>query len=363
MNVRSTLARLAGLAAALLLAGTAHAQSGGGGGPKPKPLCGLTASGATAATIKYDPFGSNGLQSVEVPLAITRKVSPDSPNEKTQQVYFVMTMPADAPNYQMEVYALGSTTTTLGNVLYRENDPLLANKPTISNSASNQINYNFGGASQPDTVIFNLRITVPAGTDLRAGQPISFGIRYVCDGTGGMQNVTTQTNLANAVSIDVRVMSALRAYYAGSVLDFGEIGTVPNPIGANVVTTSAANHFGVLSSGAYSVALKSDNGFQLKNGGAGANNMIAYQLNFLGQPLTSATPNATTQALLVNCRPAGITPTSTSYSGDRLYIQGKLLQGGQGKNPAPNYSDVLTVTFTPLIDANAGSANCNTVAP
>lgn len=341
MSLKSLVASLACAVTTLCFAGGAQAAT--------KGTCGITAAGATSATIKYDPFSSSGLQQVDVPLVITRNIDGAA---KTQQVYFVMTMPSNAPNYTMQVFALGSTTTTLGNVLYRENDPALLNKPTISNVAPNQINYNFGGKEQPDSVTFNLKITVPAGTDLRAGEPINFGIRYVCDGTGGMANVDSPTNQPTAVSINVRVMSALRAFYAGSALDFGEIGTVPNPIGTTLVQTAPDNRFGVLSSGAYRVSLKSDNGFRLSNGGTTNNDLIRYKLRFIGRDLDSTTPNATTEALRIDCNPGGLTV------GDSLPVQGTLQEGGAGKNPAPNYSDVLTVTFEPLIDASVGTQAC-----
>lgn len=325
--------------------------------PKPNPVCGVTAVGAAGATIKYDPFGANGLQQVDVPLVLTRNADGGA---KTQRVFFVMTMPNDAPAYEMTVFALGSNKgTSLGKVLYRESELATSARPQSDINLSDQIYYNFGGAgvTTPDTVTFDLRITVPPGADLRAGLPITFGVSYVCDGTGGMDSVGTPLHLPTAVSINVNVMSALRAFYAGTTLDFGEVGQVPNPIGTNVVTTSPLNHFGVLSSGAYSVALKSDKGFTLTNGGTGTANSIAYQLNVLGRQLTSSTPNATTQALLVNCRPSGL------QTGENIYVQGKLLQGGAGKNPSPNYTDTLTVTFTPLIDANAGTTTCGGSAP
>ena len=72
----------------------------------------------------------------------------------------------------------------------------------------------------------NLRVTVPPGTDLSAGQPIVFDILYICSGEGGMLDVPTPTRNSGAVRINVNVVSALQAYYAGSALDFGEIGDV-----------------------------------------------------------------------------------------------------------------------------------------
>lgn len=347
MLAKTTRATLAGLVASLLVAGTAHAQA------NDKGTCGVTASGATSQAIRYDPFSANGLQQVEVPLQLTRKANGGA---KTQQVYFIMTMPDGSPAYTMTVIPPGGGA-SLGKVLYTVSEANASGRPVAQSNASNQIYYNFGGAQQPDTVTYTLLITVPAGTDLRAGQPITFGVRYVCDGTGGMGSVTSPTDDPAAVSIDVRVMSALRATYAGTALDFGEIGgisadTSTVPAGATKVT-SPANRFLVLSSSAYSVAIKSDNAFTLKNGGGTPDDSIRYNLRFLGRDLTSTTPGATTQALLVNCRPSGL------VAGEQLPIQARLLEGGQGKNPSPLYRDLLTVTFSPLADANGGSETCS----
>jgi hypothetical protein len=343
MSLKSLVVSIMGMVFALTLANVAHAQ------PKPKPLCGITAVGATGATIKYDPFGTSGLQQVDVPLVITRKADGA---EKTQQVFFILSMPNDAPDYQ--ITATGPNNGgDLGKILYRDSEVMGSNRPIADLNASDQIHYNFGGATQPDSVTFNLKVTVPPGADLRAGLPITFGIWYLCDGTGGMQDVkTTALYQPSAVSINVRVMSALRAFYAGSALDFGEIGTVPNPIGTALVQTAPDNRFGVLSSGAYRVSLKSDNGFRLSNGGPTANDLIRYKLRFIGRDLDSTTPNATTEALRIDCNPGGLS------IGDSLPVQGTLQEGGAGKNPAPNYSDVLTVTFEPLIDASVGTQAC-----
>lgn len=346
MLAKTTGATLAGLAASLLLAGAAHAQVA-------KGSCGVTASGATSTSIRYDPFSASGLQQVDVPLTLTRYVSGGA---KTQQVFFVMTRPDGSPPYQMTVTAPGGT--ALGKVLYTETEASASGRPVMQASASDQIYYNFGGAQQPDTVTYQLKITVPAGTDLRAGEPITFGIRYVCDGIGGLSDVTTAAVNPAAVSINVRVMSALRATYAGTTMDFGEIGgisadTSTVPVGASKVT-SDLNRFLVLSSGAYAVTLKSENGFTLRNGGATPGDSIRYSLRFLGRDLSDASPTPTVQALLVNCRPAGVIAP-----GELLPIQARLLEGGQGKNPSSAYRDVLTVTFAPLADANGGTETCS----
>ncbi|KHK93547.1 hypothetical protein [Novosphingobium malaysiense] len=316
----------------------------------PSGSCGVTGTAVASTGIYYDPFGTTGLQQATIPLTLTRTTG--SGGAKTQEVYFVLTQPAGSPAYQVQATEPGGSTYT--NVLYYEN-AVPANLPTISTNTSGQIAYIFGGASQPDTATFNILVTVPPGTDLSAGKPITFGIRYVCKGTGGLSNVETPTDQSNAVTIDVHVLSALRTYYAGSTLDFGEIGNISTAsLGAAPRRTSPSNYVSVLSSGAYGVTLSSANGFLLKKPGAAtADDQVAYQLKFLGMSVDHASnPTPGTTAISRSCQRAGLN------SGNQLYIQGTLEEGGQGKNPSPTYSDTLTITVTPLISTDSGTDAC-----
>ena len=45
-------------------------------------------------------------------------------------------------------------------------------------------------------------------------------------------------------------------------------------------------------------------------------------------------------------------------AGQQLPIQATLIDGGQNKNPSPTYTDILTVTITPLAYAITGTDNC-----
>jgi len=311
--------------------------------------CSVTGTGSVATGIYYNPFAPVAVQDVNVTLTLQRGV--DTGGKKTQQVYFIFVKPTGSPDYQISAQLPGGTTYT--NVAY--DDGTTGNLPTASSNATGQIYYNFQGAAKPDTVTMNLRITVPAGTDLSAGRPISLGIRYLCDGTGGMQDVTTPVNQANAVLIDVHVLSGMQAYYAGSMLDFGEIGTISTAtVQASPATyrTPATNRFAVKSSGGYNVKLSSANAFQLKNGGSGTANQIAYSLKFLGQTLTTASGGAGTPVVNKDCAAVGI----TNYA--NLPIQATLLEGGQGKNPSPSYTDTLTITLTPKAASFTGGDTC-----
>jgi len=315
----------------------------------PATQCGVTGTGTVSTGVYYNPFDPNPLSQVAVPLTLTRNASGA---QKTQQVYFVIVKPDGSPNYQISARAPGGTTYT--SVAYYAS-AVPSNLPTISSNTPGQVAYNFGGASQPDTVTFDLLVTVPAGTDLSAGKPISLGIRYVCTGTGGMSDITTPTDQTNAVLIDVHVLSGLQAYYAGSMLDFGEIGTISTAtVQASPATyrTPATNRFAVKSSGGYNVKLSSANAFQLKNGGSGTANQIAYSLKFLGQTLTTASGGAGTPVVNKDCAAVGI----TNYA--NLPIQATLLEGGQGKNPSPSYTDTLTITLTPKAASFTGGDTC-----
>ena len=163
----------------------------------------------------------------------------------------------------------------------------------------------------------------------------------------------------NAVVFPVTVLSALRTYYAGTALDFGEIGNITTAsLTGTPQKTSLGNYVFVQSSGAYSVTLSSQNGFKLfKPGATVTNDKINYRLRFLGSDVDSTTvssgPGAT--AISRNCVRATL-----STAGNSLPIQATLLEGGQGKNPSPTYADVLTVTVTPLVYSDPGTNTCAT---
>ncbi|WP_067732980.1 hypothetical protein [Novosphingobium naphthalenivorans] len=340
MQVKFKMRWLAAIAslAAMATAGQAHAAD----------ICGVTGTAMASTGIYYDPFGTSGLNQADIPLTLTRAVG--SGGKKTQQVYFILTKPAGSPDYQVAATLPGGT--TYYNVLY--NEGATNGLPQAQSNVSGQIYYNFGGAAQPDSVTLNIKVTVPAGTDLSAGKPISFGIRYVCDGTGGFQDQKTPIDQANAVTIDVNVLSALRTYYAGTTLDFGEIGAITtSSLATTPQRTAATNYVSVLSSGAYNVQLSSANGFLLKKPGATtADDQVAYALSFLGQTVDRTTAAAGVTVIDKDCQRAGLT------SGNQLYIQGALQEGGAGKNPSPTYTDTLTVTVTPLIASNTGTYAC-----
>jgi spore coat protein U-like protein len=310
-----------------------------GASPAFAQSCGVTGSAQASSSITYDPFGPNGLQQVTIPLVLTRYAVGGA---KTQTVNFVLTKPAGTPNYQVLYNGV--------SVLYTEG--ATGGRPGIGSQSAGEISYNFGGASAPDqSTPFNLVVTVPAGLDLSAGQPIRFDISYVCNGTGGMKDVTIPTKLTSAVQINVNVLSALQASYVGPALDFGEVGT-KSDAQAPTDPGPRTGYIRVASSGPYSVEMRSEKGYRLSYPGgnpAVANQAIAYQASLLGQTRNPTDSSGIRQV----CSRAGLATASTGQ-GVRIPVTVTLLQGGQNKLPAPTYQDNLIVTITPLLDPQSG---------
>ena len=345
-TVMSCLRKFLAMAAVVLMiagANGAYAQSN----------CGVTGSGGSTS-IQYDPFASSGLQSVDIPLTLTRVTA--GGGKKTQEAYFVLTKPAGSPAYQVQATVPGGG--TYFDVLYDSN-AVPSNLPAISNIQTGQIAVQFGGAAQPDTLQINLRVTVPANVDLIAGGLIQFGIRYVCKGTGGLNDVLTPIDSAAAISINVNVLSALRASFVGTALDFGELAQVSDAQ-ASTVKTSPSNHVRVQSSGPYTVSLGVMPGdaqpFVLTPGGASTTDtsqQIRYSVRFLGQTRSPTSTSAITQT----CARAGIGDAIE----DRLPVQSTLIDGGATKAISPIYSENLVVTITPLVAGSVAPTDCGSI--
>ncbi|MBO9518896.1 MAG: hypothetical protein J7493_12580 [Porphyrobacter sp.] len=339
--------RLAALGAAALalaaLPGTAHAQV------QYSPVCGVTGYATAPTTITYDPFSPGGLSQATIPLILQRNRT--TQGGRTSEVSLVLVAPAGTPTLQVTYQGQ--------NVLYSEGST--AGRPRALNSkdggagAAGEIRYTFGGSTATDlSTALNLRVTVPPGTDLSAGESIYFDILYICSGAGGMQSVSSPTREIRAVRLNVNTVSALQAYYAGSTLDFGEIGNVTTAqVFANPESfmTPATNSLRVRSSGPFEVRMRSDNDFRLTFPGGNLGNSsetIRYSVRFLGQDTAS---NATFGTK--TCARAGVAGTSGI-----LPIRAKLTEGGSGKTPSPNYADTVTITFTPIIMAS-GAQSCS----
>lgn len=207
-----------------------------------------------------------------------------------------------------------------------------------------------------DTAVVNFQISLPANLDLNASTNLPFDAIFACSTTGGGSPTQQTGQISNAVVFPITVLSALQASYAGTALDFGEVGdktTVDVLAAPATYTTPTANHVRVRSSGPYTVALTSQNGYKMTFPGgnlATPTHVLNYSLKFLGQTRTAASPTFTT----VTCQRAGV----PAAEADMLPVVATLKEGGQGKLVSPTYSDQLTVTVTPLLSGAPSQQNC-----
>jgi len=307
-------------------------------------VCGVTGNATAPASITYDPFSPAGLSEVTIPLILRRNRG--LLTGRTNEVSLVLTAPSGAP--PLDVTYRGY------KVLYAEG--ATAGRPRALDSRDNgagaagEIRYDFGNLFASDlSTALNLRVTVPPGTDLSAGEPIVFDILYICSGEGGMLSVPAPVRDSGALRINVNTVSALQAYYAGSALDFGEIGdatTAAVQAAPDRYTTSSANTLRVRSSGPFEVRLRSQNDFKLTYPGGSltdAAQTIRYSAKFLGQEVTSNAAFGTR-----TCARAGI-----GGEAGTLPLRATLQEGGAAKTPAPNYADTISITFTPIVTASS----------
>jgi hypothetical protein len=310
--------------------------------------CGVSASATAPASITYDPFSAAGLADVTVPLILRRNRG--LLLGRTVEVSLVLVAPSGTPplsvtyNGYKVLYADGST----------------AGRPRALNSrdggagAAGEIRYTFGDLLATDvSPALNLRVTVPPGSDLSAGQPVVLDMLYICSGDAAMLSVPTPTREAGAIRLNVNTVSALQAYYAGSVLDFGEIGdatTAAVLAAPDQYTTAAANSLRVRSSGPFEVRVRSANDFRLAYPGgnlADAAQTIRYSARFLGQEITSTSSFGTR-----TCARAGV-----GGEAGTLPLRATLKEGGSAKTPSPDYADTISITFTPIVTSST-TTNC-----
>jgi hypothetical protein len=304
----------------------------------------VTGNATAPASITFDPFSPAGLSDVTIPLVLRRNRG--LLTGRTNEVSLVLTTPSGTPPLQVTYNGY--------RVLYAEG--ATAGRPRSLNSRDNgagaagEIRYDFGNLLASDlSTPLNLRVTVPPGTDLSAGEPIVFDILYICSGEGGLLSVPVPVRDTGSVRINVNTVSALQAYYAGSALDFGEIGDATTAAVRSAperFTTSAANTLRVRSSGPFEVRVRSQNDFRLTFPGgnlADGAQTIRYSARFLGQDVTSNASFGTK-----TCARAGI-----GGEAGTLALRATLQEGGSTKTPAPNYADTISITFTPIVTASS----------
>ena len=329
--------------------------------------CGVTGS-ATAAPAVYDPFNPSGLATTTITLHLTR-VNNSGGGDTRIVNFFLRANPgtgpaADGTSLVPTAVAGSAAITGIGlNIFYNYNapPPIYAPSSAVPSGSNRFLKINFtGNNAASNTAQVTFQVSLPANLDLQAVQSLAFDAFFACNIQGGQSNGLEQTgSFSNAVVFPVTVLSALRTYYAGTALDFGEIGNITTgSLGTTAQKTNLSNHVFVQSSGAYSVTLSSQNAFKLKKPGAvTAQDEIKYSLHFLGfdrDNTSTPLPNAT--ALSRSCVRATL-----STAGNMLPIQATLQEGGSGKNPSPTYANILTVTVTPLIYSDPGSFACATL--
>lgn len=343
-----TLAAVMGFAAAGM-ATSAQAQT---------TVCGIEGY-ATAAPVVYDPFNPTGLQQTTVSLFL-RRVN-NSGGGDTRVVNFYLqadpTTGTGADGTEVKATSVNGAVSVDGlglDIFYDVNEakPNLEPITALPSSANKFLKIDFtGNNAGSDTATANFQIMLPPLANLEATRQLAFDAVFFCNIQGGKSNGYTGPGTINdAVKFPITVLSALRASYQGTALDFGEIGQVTNAQAPTKVLSG--NYVRVESSGAYSVEMKSDNAYKLKKPGATtAGDEVGYKIHFLGE---DRLPNATTP-ITQTCMRAGI---GTAQS---LPIVATLVEGGAGKNPSPTYTDFLTVTVTPLAYETVATTNCSTL--
>ncbi|MFM5925058.1 MAG: hypothetical protein ACKOPG_12825 [Novosphingobium sp.] len=346
-------AALIGVTAAGLASG-AHAQTS---------PCGVIGISANATPVAYDPFNPTGLSSSSVVMTISR-VNISGGGKTDTLNLFLRASPSTgtaANGIQLIPISLSGQGSIEGqglNIFYDTpvSQPTLTPAELSPTSGNRFLKVNFNGnADSADSVTITFNVVIPPNLNVNASQTLAFDAQFVCKVSGGSYNKQTLPGTSsNAVVFPVTVLSALRTYYAGTALAFGEIGAIP-AVPLSPVRTDAGNYVFVQSSGAYSVTLSSQNAFKMKKPGAvSVNDEIRYSLKFLGDTRSTATtPTPGQTAINHQCMRAGM-----AASGQHLPIQATLIDGGQFKNPSPNYSDILTVTITPLAYAITGVDDC-----
>ncbi len=348
--LRPVLRLLTAVLLSLGLAATAQAQT-----------CGVRGS-ATAAPATYDPFNPAGLATTTVVLTLTR-VNTSGGGDTRIVNFYLKSNNAGADGTSIVPISVTGSVSSLGtgqNIFYNFNaTPPIVSPTTLVPTATQrflQINFT-GNNAGSDTAQVTFQVTLPSNLDVNATTNLAFDAYFGCNIQGGKDNgLQQQGSFTNAVVFPITVLSALQASYAGTALDFGEVGdktTLQVLAAPATYTTPTANHVRVRSSGPYTVALTSQNTYKMTFPGgnlATPTHVLNYDLKFLGQTRNAVSPTFAT----VTCQRAGV-PASEA---DMLPVVATLKEGGQGKLVSPTYLDTLTVTVTPLLSGAPSQQNC-----
>lgn len=292
---------------------------------------------AAVVGIAYNPISPNGAITQTVNLTVQRPTT----GALTEEARLVLLKSNSLnANFDIRLGANSVLATTPGPVINM-----------TAPAAPNEIVINFGNASQLDQVTVPVTVVLPAGVDLPAGQSnLPFDVKYACR---TVSNTYADGVQVSGMQLSLNVLSALQASFAGVALDFGDIGTLTTAglTAAGPSVTERTGAIRVASSGPYSVAMSAAGNYRMTypGGSVGAPaQRIPFEVQFLNK--TARFPTGFSNTV---CTAAGA-------GGRNLSITAKLLEGGQGKTPAPVYEDVLTITFTPLVTPFAGTpVTCN----
>lgn len=325
--------------------------------------CGIIGS-ASATTATYDPFETTGF-TTNVTLSLSRVNTQGG--EKTDFVNFYL-KGRDSDSVGTTVIA--SSAAVAGSVEglgldifydYNETPPTVSPTSLSPTSASRFLKVIFNGNNRDsDSLVVNFTITLPRNLNATASTELPFDAWFGCSTTGGGQPTQQTGTLVNAIRMPINIVSALRASYVGTALDFGELAAVTNVQAPNVKTLSS-NHVRVQSSGPYQVSLGVMAGdaqpYTLTPNGSSTTDtaqQIRYSVRFLGQNRSPSNTTAITQT----CARAGVGDAIE----DRLPVQGTLIDGGSTKTISQNYSENLVVTITPLVAGATAPTDCGGIA-
>ncbi len=353
MHIKRTVIRsLVMAAAALGIAPAVQAQT---------TTCGIVGT-TSAAPVLYDPFNPTGLQATTVTVNLTR-VNNSGGGDTRVVNFYLRARDTSADGTSLVPIAVAGSVQFEGlnqNIFYDFNAPPPIVSPTTQSPSGSQrfLKINFTGNNEAsNTAVVTFRVLLPANLNLNTTTNLAFDAFFGCNIQGGQANQREQQgSFPNAVVFPITVLSALQASYAGTALDFGDVGdkTTGEVLAApQAYSTPTTNNVRVRSSGPYSVSLSSDQQYRLTFPGGDlgtANHVLNYKVRFLGQDRSNANPTFNT----VTCLRAGV-PTAEA---DLLPVVATLLEGGSGKLVSPNYSDNLTVTVTPLLLGAPSQQNC-----
>lgn len=278
----------------------------------------------------YDPFGSAGIPNGPFTLTLQR---PDT-NTAAVNLFFYTSSSAG--------YDIKSGSNSI--VSHQRNSPNL----DTSNPPTNSLLVTWLNNATTTTV--NLIGVVPPGLDLAAGSnDLSFDLYYVCSGAPNSR-ISGNGSIPDALDMNFTVRSGLQATYSGVSFDFGRQ-DISHPI------TKLSGNVRVASSGPFTVDVAAGSGSawaMTYPGGSpsNANQRLYYQLTFLGKTGSHSHSIVST----TTCQRTGI-------GGQNLPITAQITETAANKDSAPDYSDYISVTVTPLASgSNNGSPKvCSTM--